>query len=276
MKFSAGEAAFEGFRVTRHHPISMLAWALVYLASIVVTALVAMPLLQPIAPELRSILETMMAGGQSEPSAALQAQLAYAMWATMPVTLITQAILLPALYRAIRAKARDRFAFLRLSVDELRVLAVLAILAIISLGLNQAGEMAVGVTNGSGLGVFLSVALSLLSIFLSVRLVFAVPGAFAERRIDLKAAWRMTAGLFWPLLGMAIIAGVMACIVVLLLVIVALPISGIMSSAPSTSLPAMAAAAAVLFLMSLGAAMILAIVSAPFMAAYRELTGERD
>jgi len=277
MRFSAGEAAFEGFRVTRHHPAALLGWALIWLASLIATALTALPILQPVLGDLQTMMQTMAAGGQSEPSLAIQARMTYAMWVTLPVSLVTQAILMPALYRAMQDEGRDRFAFLRLGRDELRMLGTLTILALISLALNQIGELAVALSQGSNLsavGGLVSVLASFASIFLSVRLVLAAPATFANARIDLKSAWEMTARVFWPLFGMAIIAGVMACIVVLLLVIIALPISGIMTANQGPSPAGMVAALALLALVSIGAALVTTIVTAPFMAAYREMIGQ--
>lgn len=273
MRFSAGEAAFEGFRVTRHHPMALLAWAAAWLVSLIATALTAMPILGPVAGELQEMMQAMASGAAGEASSAIQARLTYAMWATLPISLVTQAIILPALYRAIDVGGRDRFAFFRLGRTELRMLMVLAILALISLLLNQLGEMAVTLAQGTSmalLGGLASFVLSIVSIFVSVRLVLAAPQTFAQDRIDLKSAWALSKGVFWSLLGMAIIAGVMACIVVLLLFIVSMPISAVMTNA-QTSPAGMAAALGILSLMAIGAALVMTIVSAPFMAAYREL-----
>lgn len=275
MRFSAGEAAFEGFRVTRHHPAALGAWALVSVLSILATALTALPILQPVATELRAMIQSMMAGAQSQPSAAMQAQMTYAMWATMPVSLVTQAVLLPALYRAMTTEGRDRFAFIRLGRDELRVLAVLVIIALISLVLNQIGEMAVTLTGDTpmaALGGLVSLLASVFAIYASVRLVLTSPATFATGQIDLKSGWRLTKGVFWSLLGMAIIAGVMASIVVLLLVIVALPVWSLVVGG-AASAGGRVAALVILLLAGLGSALVMVILSAPFMAAYREISG---
>jgi hypothetical protein len=271
MRFSAGEAAFEGFRVTRHHPGAVAVWGLVWVVSLLATVLTAMPILQPIANDLQAILQSTMAGGRSEPSVAMQLQITYAMLATTPISLVTQAILLPALYRAMKAGGRDRFAFIRLGRDELRVLAVLAITTAISLLLSQLGQTAV--TLLGTFGELVSLAIWLFSIFVSVRLVLATPAAFSEGVIDLRAAWRLTARVFWPLLGLAIMVGVMACVVVLLLLIVALPVWSVMSGGGEASVAGAVAAVAVILLASIGAALVTVTLSAPFMAAYREMTG---
>lgn len=279
MRFSAGEAAFEGFRVTRRHRAALLGWSLVWLISVIATVLTAMPILQPVMGELQSMLQTMATGGQSEPSLAIQTRLAYATWATLPISVVTQAVFMPALYRAMQSEGRDRFAFLRLGRVELRVLGVLTAIALISLLVNQIGEMALSLSQGTGLsalGGLISVAATFIGIFVSVRLVLATPQTFATGQIDLKGAWKLTAGVFWPLFGLAIIAGVMASIVVLLLVIVSLPLSAVLSGAQGGSYVAGAAAAGVLLLVALGSALVMTLVAAPFMAAYREMVGAKS
>lgn len=278
MKFSAGEAAFEGFRVTRQHPRAVAGWTLIWLVSLIATALTALPILGPVMGELQEAMRTAMSGGGSGLPAAIQIRVTYAMLATMPVSLVTQAIVLPALYRAMQSEGRDRFAFVRLGRDELRVLLVLLLLAIISVVLGQVGDTAVLATRGGTLSVvggLIGIATTALSLFVAVRLVLAVPATFAQRRIDLKAAWKMTEGRFWPLFGMAIIAGVMACIVGLLLLIMSLPLSAMMAG-PATSPAGAAGALLVLLLMAAGAALVTIILSAPFMAAYRDLTAGQD
>ncbi|HEX8471920.1 MAG TPA: hypothetical protein VF633_12470 [Brevundimonas sp.] len=273
MSFSATEAAFEGFRVTRHHPVAVLAWALVALISLFAMYLMVAPILSPIAGEFQAV---MASGGKLQPSLALQTQLSYAALATVPVSMVAQAILMPAVYRAMTNTGRDRFGFLRLGREELRTLGALAIVTIVSLIVNQAGESLAALALASGIGavaLLIQVAAMIAGIYLSVRLVFVVPAAFAEGRIDLKAGWQATAGLFWSLLGMAIIAGFMACIVMLLLGIVALPISvGVVSGGGATP-ASLVALGGLMLLMALAVALSMTVLAAPFMTAYRAAKG---
>ena len=273
MSFSATEAAFEGFRVTRHHPVAVLAWALVSLVSLFAMYFMVAPILRPVVGEFQAI---MASGGKLEPSLALQTQMSYAALATVPISMVAQAILMPAVYRAMTSTARDRFGFLRLGREELRTLGALVIITIISLIVSQGGELlaTLALTSGAGgVALVVQVAAMVLGIFLSVRLVLVAPAAFVEGRIDLKAGWDATAGLFWSLLGMAIIAGFMACIVMLLLGVVALPISiGVMSGGGATP-ASLVALGGLLLLMSLAVALSLTILAAPFMTAYRAVKG---
>jgi hypothetical protein len=277
MRFSLSEAAFEGFRVIRSHPGVLFGWGLIWLISLIATVLTAMPILQPVMGELQAMLQSMASGAAVEPSLAIQNRMTYATWATLPISLVTQAVLLPALYRAMTAETRDRFAFLRLGRDELRVLGVLTLLALISLTLSQAGEFALLMSAGTGMeagGGLVSVLATVLSVFLSVRLVMAAPQTYVTGRIDLRRAWTLTQGLFWPLLGLAVMAGAMACVVALLLFVISLPISGLVTGAVGGSAVAAGAAAGLLIIMAIGASMVLTTVAAPFMAAYRRTSTE--
>jgi hypothetical protein len=279
MRFSAGEAAFEGFRVTRQHPAALLGWSLVWLLSVVATILTALPILQPVMGELQALLQSIATGAQAEPSLAIQTRMAYATWATLPISVVTQAVFMPALYRAMASEGRDRFAFLRLSRVELRVLGVLTALSLISLVLSQIGDTAATVFQGTSfsvLGGMISFAATLAGVVVAVRLVLATPQTFETGHIDLKAAWRLTTRMFWPLFGLAIMAGVMACVVVLLLTIMALPLSGLAAGAQAGSTLAGIAMAGLLLLVSLGSALVMTIVAAPFMAVYREVTGAKS
>ena len=273
MSFSATEAAFEGFRVTRHHPLAVLAWTLVSLVSLFAMYFIVAPILSPIAGEFQAI---MASGGKLQPSLALQTQISYAALATVPVSTVAQAILMPAVYRAMTNTGRDRFGFLRLGREELRTLGALLIITLISLVVSQGGELlaTLAITSGIGAAALLIEVIAMVAgIFLAVRLVLVVPAAFVEGRIDLKAGWDATKGLFWSLLGMAIIAGFMACIVMLLLGIVALPISVGMMSGGGATPASLIALCGLLLLMSLAIALSMAILASPFMTGYRAVKG---
>lgn len=279
MRFSAGEAAFEGFRVTRQHPAALLGWSLVWLVSAVAAILTALPILQPVLGEIQDLLGSIATGAQSEPSLAIKTRLAYATWATLPISVVTQAVFMPALYRAMASDRRDRFAFLRLGRVELRLLGVLAALSLISLVLSQIGDTAMTLAEGTAfslLGETVSVVTTLAGLIVAVRLVLAAPQAFDTGQIDLKGAWALTTRMFWPLFGLAILAGVMACVVVLLLTIIALPLSGMASGAAAGSTVAGVSMAGLLLLVSLGSAMVMTIVAAPFMAVYREVVAAKS
>lgn len=267
MRFSAGEAAFEGFRVTRRHPGALLIWGLIWVVAVLAMAVTAMPLLNPVLGEVQAA----MASG-AQPSEAAQLQLNYASLATLPIWLVSQSILIPALYRAMRSDVRDAFGFVRLGRDELRALLALAIVGMISLAISQAGTVLVAVSGSvaPGLSMVIEVLTLLISIYVSVRLILTLPAAFERHRVDISASWRSTRGGFWPLLGLSVLTTVMAAVVMVLIFVIALPFYGA-SAADSGSALGAAAAAALLILAGLGMAMAMTIVSAPFMAVWLEV-----
>jgi hypothetical protein len=275
MSFSATEAAFEGFRVTRHHPLAVVAWTLTALVTVVVMGIVISPILNPALAELQRIAAAGPVAGGVKMSEDLMTRAEHARLAVVPVIVLMQAILLPAIYRAMNRSGSDRFGFLRLGRDELRVLGAQAIVSIVLLVVTKGGEVLATLAVGTGMApvAMLIEAVSLIvCLYLSVRLVLVVPAVLAEGRIDLKAGWDATAGRFWPLLGMAVIAAFMAFVVALLLIIIALPIS--MSAQGVAGGGLVITNGALMIIMALAMALMTTIMAAPFMAAYRGIKGQ--
>jgi membrane-anchored glycerophosphoryl diester phosphodiesterase (GDPDase) len=133
--------------------------------------------------------------------------------------------------------------------------------------------------------VLLSLGTCALLIWLAVRLSLAVPITFAERRIALFDSFALTKGRTMPLLGMAIIVFIMTMLVGLLSSIIAMPIT-LMSGGGLESLAAFEGQttmsilqqagpmiAAWVVLNALFSALQLAVMYAPFSAAYRDIKG---
>ncbi|CAN5274679.1 hypothetical protein BH10PSE1_BH10PSE1_05050 [soil metagenome] len=270
MRFSAGEAAFEGFRVTRHHPWAVAVWSGVYVLTLLAMIVTVAPILAPAFDEFRAF---MVSG--APPSLQLQMRMLQAIVVVGPLNLVSQAILLPAIYRAMTTEGGDRFGFVRLGRDELRALGVLGILLILVIGIGVIGAFLRDLVSMLGLSVIgggVMVAAIGAILYVSVRLVLLAPASFATGRIDLAASWRSTHRLFWPLLGLAIMAGVMGIMVNLLLSIIAMPLSEAAGGFVGISPITVVAGLGLLVLNGAAMAMGITIVSAPFMAAYREMT----
>ncbi len=258
--FSASNAAFEGFRITREQPLAVLAWGVVWLLGLLAMGMAMMPAMMPFAEEIVS------AGGDPEQlSAGAQAAILSSLWFVAPVGLVVQALLAPALYRAVLTPEARKFAYLRVGMDEVRALVIFAATAAISFALSYGGDalekLAAGAV-GLWLGVMIGTAVSMASIYLAVRFSLLAPHSVRDGRFAIKPALATTKRLFWPLLGMGVIAGVMAILVVLLLVVVALPLNMMGGTNPVVAL-------ALLALMSVGLAMVSTVVWAPFAVAAR-------
>ena len=239
----------------------------------------------------------MQAQGQTEPSPEDIERLkqAYGViigWA-MPLGLLFSAVISTAIARSVIRPEDRKFGYLRVGKDELRVLGASLLVSLIMFAVMFAGFMVVTVATAGAMAlpalwlivVLLSLAIIGLLIWLSVRLSLVVPSTFAEGRIMLKPAFAMTGKkVFWPLLGMAIIAGIMAMLVGLLGSAVAAPLSLMVGGSEQlvamqgASVPSLLSAlgpmlAVSLVVQSVLSAAQIAIMYAPFSAAYLQLKG---
>lgn len=301
MAFSATDAAFEGFRLVRRNPLALVAWTVLY----AVLTLIALFSLSTMVgsleawsaqaeamesvdqPSLEQVMALMSGFG------AIMAQIAW----LLPVSLVVGAMLGAAVARGVLNPSRDGFGYLRLGMDEVRVLAVtfvlglimtfVAVVAFVALGVLIGGAKAAGGGGAAAIaGVVGVLAMVCLFVWLSVRLSLAVPITVAEKRFAFFDSFSLTKGRFWPLLGMAILAFVMVLVVQLLSSIVTMPIalvSGMESwsfgsgqdvedvrAALDVTNPWVIAHAVAEAIVS---ALTVGILYAPFAAAYRDITG---
>ena len=291
MTFSATEAAFEGFRVVRRHPLAIVFWSLAYL--IFFAAFFGL---------FGGSLATLMATTESLEGAQPSSQELEALGQTylgfmalaLPLGLVIGAVLNAAVARAVLFPAEKGFGYMRLGGDELRVLAVSVILGIVFFAVSIVLFGVVGVLAGlaaqanAGVGILVGVLVGLgacvVLFWLAIRLSMAIPLTVAEKRIAPFASFAMTKGHALPLLGMAVIAFIMSILVTLLGTIIALPITlatgGIQQLATmdgqSTAQILQAAGPGLIgwgVVNAIFSALQIAVVYAPFSAAYRDLKG---
>jgi len=220
----------------------------------------------------------------------------------LPVGLILGSVSQAAVNRAIVRPAESAFGYLRLGMDEVRVLVVqLALVIILGLGFGLlAGAVfgalgaAIGMA-GEGMAPILSlvmlaalIAFACLVVWVAVRLSLAIPITVAERRIAIFDSWGMTRGHFWSLLGMTLLAFVMCIVVQTLLSIILMPIvyfaaggfenlAALQTMEPMEIVRAMAPVAIVILIFSaIISALQAAILYTPFAAAYLGLSGRDD
>ncbi|HEX8661119.1 MAG TPA: hypothetical protein VF686_04570 [Brevundimonas sp.] len=300
MAFSATDAAFEGFRLVRRNPLALVAWTLLY-AVLTLTALFSLSTMvgsleawsvQAEAmesvdqPSLEQVMALMSGFG------AIMAQVAW----LLPVSLVVGAMLGAAVSRGVLNPSSDRFGYLRLGMDEVRVLVVTfvltlimgfaAVIAFIALGVMIAAGKAAGDGPAAIAGLIGVLAILCGFVWLSVRLSLAVPITVAEKRFAFFDSFALTKGRFWPLLGMAVLAIVMVLLVEFLSSIVTLPL-GMISGLESWSLNADQDSEAVVAALDVTnpwviahalveavvAALTVGILYAPFAAAYRDIRG---
>ena len=231
MSLSATEAAFEGFRLVRRKPMVVVWWALAYL----VLFAVAFALAGPNLIAVMTIAETMNTANPSpDDMQRLGAAYAGLAW-LLPAGLLFGAVLNTAIARGVLRPDDSRLGYLRLGKDEVRVFGATLLLtlagAAITLLAAFAAGLLVGVASLAGqavawlVGLLAGAAVLALVVFLAIRFSLVVPATFTDKRMAFKESWRATKGVFWPLLGMAVIAVIMSIIVGLLGGIVALPLT---------------------------------------------------
>lgn len=265
---SMTEAAFEGFRVTRRHPGAVLLWAAVWLVGFVAMLIAAAPFIAPWMDEIATAQ-----GGPETLSEGAQRAVQLAGYAFAPVALLIQAVLLPAVYRAVLRPEERRFGYLRLGRDEARILLVSIALAVVSLALNLAGgwlERQAAAAVGLPAGLLVALAVFVVTLIFSVRVSLIAPLTFARRQLSFVEGWRASGPRFWPLLGLTVIVLTMAIVVMILLVLIGWPL-WILVGAPGGA-AAGVGALLMLCLMAFGMALVSTITWAPFAVVAGELT----
>lgn len=291
MSFSASDAAFEGFRVVRRHPMTVVWWAVAYVAFFAIFFALAVG---PLTSVMASV-EALERSGEPSMAEAQALGMAYlALFAVaMPLGLLSGAILNTAVARSVLQPEQSRFGYMRLGMDEIRVLGVTVVISIAMVIASMVTFGLIGVAAGliSVVGVpalWVLVVLLVLAgaaamIWLLVRLSLVVPMTLDRRKFALAEAFALTKGRVFPILGMAIIAFIMAILVSLLGLIIGLPIQlavgggiEVLSAYDGQTLfQILSQAAPVLIgwsvLNAVFSALQLAVVYAPFSEAYRQL-----
>jgi len=299
MRFSATEAAFEGFRLVRRNPLTLVFWTGAYLV-LGVASMLAMILNRDQIVEGMRTLERLSASGPSSMEDFATMMDAYGQMSSyslvvLPLSILVSAMLSAAVARGVLTPEDKRFGYMRLGMDEVRVFVVTLVLGILSAliaGSAFGGVMMIGtIAAVTGQAWLILVALAaglatvVLMIWLAVRWSLAAPITVAEKKFAFFDSFRLTKGRFWTLLGMAIVAGVLGLIIWALSMIVVLPL-GMMSGMSTMGMAGTDSAAVLerltlanplIFLNALANAIVyalmVAIVYAPFSAAYRDLTG---
>lgn len=300
MSFSATDAAFEGFRLVRRNPVALVGWTLLYLVYTLATLFAAGGMMRSMAVWMDQV-EALEAGPPpSSPEALVpimesyMAAMSHMAWA-IPLSLVIGAVLMAAIARAVLTPGTGGFGYMRLGMDEVRVFVVTLVIAILyavatAIAFAAAfiiGGIAISAMEGWGVLVMVLAVLAAIAfmIWLGVRWSLAVPITVDQKKFAFFESFAVTKGRFWPLLGMAVIAFVMVIIVSLLAGIVTMPISmmggmsmfGSMGEDPTEMFrnfnptnPWIIASSVVNAFVY---ALTVAVLYAPFSAAYRDIVG---
>lgn len=300
MSFSATDAAFEGFRLVRRNPVALVGWTLLYLVYTLATLFAAGGMMRSMAVWMDQV-EALEAGPPpSSPEALVpimesyMAAMSHMAWA-IPLSLVIGAVLMAAIARAVLTPGTGGFGYMRLGMDEVRVFVVTLVIAILyacatAVAFAAAfiiGGIAINVMEGWGALVMVLAVLAAIAfmIWLGVRWSLAVPITVDQKKFAFFDSFAVTKGRFWPLFGMAVIAFIMVIIVSLLAGIVTMPISmmggmsmfGNMGEDPTEMFrnfnptnPWIIASSVVNAFVY---ALTVAVLYAPFSAAYRDIVG---
>ncbi|MEO8114225.1 MAG: hypothetical protein ABI655_07595, partial [Phenylobacterium sp.] len=199
-EFSAGDAALDGFRVIRRHWRVVAGWAgfnLLALVGMVVVSVLGI---------LVAVTAISLTHGASESAAAAGGLIAVVVDSVG--TLFIGAIVVAGLFRMLLRDGEPGFFYLRVGLDEVRLVGVwlTLLLGACVLVFLLAGAVALAGRLGTWAGILVGLAGLAGFVWLGVRLSLAAPITFAEHRFGLAAAWRLSRGRFWPLLGMSVLS----------------------------------------------------------------------
>lgn len=289
--FSATDAAFEGFRLTRERPRVVLLWAALCFFVSICSAVY----LTTVGREASALLEA--SGNEQALNPAAFAEMMGVLFPMMIVGLLLQCVMAAAVYRVILRPQDGGLAYLRFGMDEVRLavltfiyvlLSVFALVgAVLVAGLIAAIVMGVA---GQGAGTLMGVVIEFfilgLLFFAAVRLSLAPSITFAERRLAIFDSWKLTRGQFWRLTGAYALAicGIIAMSLLVLVIFVAgvaiakggdLQAAGRLFNPDSSSLQSYFSVTMVLYLLVSAwlSALYYAVVIAPAAVAYRTLSG---
>lgn len=189
-----------GFGLIRDRPVAVLIWGVLQFAVALVTQLV-----------LRGQLESQFQAGDIT-SAEVAAMAGGGLLFGLLSVLITL-VLICASYRAVLRPSEGGPGFMRVGMDELRMLGLFLILIIV-LGIGGfilvlvLGLLIAGLAAASGSFAVMAIATGLLylalivgSIYLYVRLSLVFAMTLLRRKIVIDDAWSLTRGHFWKLFG---------------------------------------------------------------------------
>jgi hypothetical protein len=279
-RFSASDAALEGFRLTRERPGTIATWIGIYAVGLVIIGWLMLASLDP------HLMELARKGGFSQDDLEqISGMLADSMPAFLLVLVMVVAltsVLTAGIFRIVLRPEEKGFAHLRLGADELRLTAVNLVLFAIGMVCLTAGILAVTLAeqSGSSIGLVAAVVVALLTIWVGVRLCLATPMTFATRKIAIGPAWELTRGRFFPLFGMIVLAGIFYIMIVLLVNIIVAAVEAVAGGKVDLTDPAhLSPAAWVAVLAPLALNFILQVVQivmiySPFAVAYQQIHGD--
>ena len=243
MPFSPVNASFEGFQVIKRAPVAVLLWCVIYLVLMAaIVALIAAPMIQ----FATSINQMAAYGGEPDPGQVFGLLAGYfgAMLLTVPVSLVGNAVFYAAVSRAVLRPEESAFGYIRFGGDELRLIVTNLVQGLVFGLIGVAVGILFGVIFGIvaasssssnsdptaavfailGLQAVVWLVVTPLIIWIGIKLSLTTPIVIAEQRIAIFDSWGRTKGRFWGLLGMGLLAYVLATVISTLSAIIIVPV----------------------------------------------------
>jgi hypothetical protein len=212
-RFSASDAALEGFRVIAARWRLVVGWGLFNLMGLVGASIAAVML----------IFIASAVAGSREAATAIGGVIGGVILGLG--AFLIQAMIVSALFRAVLREEAPGFLHLRIGGEELRLALVWAVtLVATGAGVTLAWTLAgwAGAAGGAMAGVPVALAVFAILAWLALRVSLAAPVAVAERRMGFAQSWRLTRGRVVGLLGMAVLT---FCLLAMLMIVVWLALS---------------------------------------------------
>jgi hypothetical protein len=232
--FSPSDAALEGFRLTRERPGTILAWAGVYFAGIMLLAIV---IALGIGPKYFAFIKDSNSATDIDDFSNILANSTPTLIIGLILAIFLSSILLNGINRAILKPNSGGFSYLKIGSEEVRVSIVSVIIWItltlllspvaVSLGVLfyalQAivqGDLGVIAVAKLAMSAFMFALTATPLIWIGVRLSLLMPHTFYTNKIDFRGAWQSTKGEFWHLAGMMLLVATFYAMVALLLLVI--------------------------------------------------------
>lgn len=279
IKFSASEAALEGFRLTRERPGTIFGWGVVYAVCMFVIGRLMLVSLDPQLIEL-----TRKKGLEQQDIDQISGLLAQSWPAFLLVLVLVTALLstlMGGIYRLVLRPGEKGFLHLRFGKDELRLTGVNLLLFAFGMICLTAELAAVAAADQQGgIAAVAALMLPLVTIWVGVRLSLATPMSFALHRFAIRDAWAASQGRFWALLGMIVLAVIFYVMVWLLISIIGAALIGVAGGAQalenikSLTGAAIIGVALYVFLQLILQVIQVVMLYAPFAVAYQQVHGD--
>jgi hypothetical protein len=278
-RFSASEAALEGFRLTRERPGTIFGWGLVYAVAMFVIGQLMLASLDP-----QLIALTRKKGFEQDDIEQISTLLAQSWPAFLLVLLLVTALLstlMAGIYRLVLRPGEKGFLHLRFGRDELRLTGVNLLLFAFGMICLTAELAAVAAAEQQGgIGAIAAIVILCVTVWLGVRLSLATPMTFALHRFAIRDAWAASRGRFWPLLGMIVLAVIFYVMVWLLISIIGAALIAVaggpdaLDNIRTLTGAAIVSIALYVFLQLILQVIQLVMLYAPFAVAYQQVHGD--